>query len=123
LNHLPDYISLRPGHPDFLDLPWDLPLDCWREICYRIEEVERGLSRHTVVFVNYDGILYALKELPAGQSEKEYLQLIQMENLRLPAVTPVGYSVTETLKGKASVLITKYLDNSLPFRSLSFKAI
>ncbi|RPI31914.1 MAG: hypothetical protein EHM70_10300, partial [Chloroflexota bacterium] len=48
-------LTLRPGHPDFLDLPWDLPLGHWAGHCARLEEVTRGVSRHPVVFVNYSG--------------------------------------------------------------------
>lgn len=115
---LPVYISLRPGHPDFLDLPWDLPLEAWRGVCPRLEDVPRGLSRHPVAFVNYAGALYAIKEMPPGAAEIEYNLLSEIETLRLPAVTPVGHAVHETASGKMSVLITRHLDRSLPFRML-----
>ncbi len=108
-------LSLRPGHPDFLDLPWDRPLLEWSNYSSRIEEVPHAQSRHPVVFVNYDGILYALKELPAEVAEKEYNLLRRMEDLRLPVVTPIGYTRTQTSAGEASVLITRYLDHSLPY--------
>lgn len=111
-------IALRPGYPDFLDLPWDLPLPDWPGHCPRLEELPRGLSRHPLQFVNYDGKVYALKELPAGLAEKEYELLMRMEELRLPAVIPVGHIETQTLQGRYSVLITRYLDRSLPYRSL-----
>ena len=35
-------------------------------------EVARGLHRHVVRFVNYDGALYALKELPERLARREY---------------------------------------------------
>jgi hypothetical protein len=111
-------ISLRLDHPDFLDLPWHLPLSEWSGQSGRLEEVPRGLSRHPVVFVNYSGALYALKEMPKGQAEKEYNRLLEMEDQRLPAVTPVGHVQTQLSRGPASVLITRYLDRSLPYRSL-----
>ncbi len=57
-------IHIRPGHPDFLDLPWAVPLAAWSAHCGRLVEVQRGLSRHEVVFVGYDALVYALKELP-----------------------------------------------------------
>lgn len=114
----PTSISLRPGYPDFLDLPWDIPLNEWSGRCSRLEEVTRGLSRHPVVFVNYDGQLYALKELHAGSAEKEYETLRHIEDLHLPAVIPVGHADTQTSSGSFSVLITRFLDNSLPFRTL-----
>ena len=111
-------LSLRPGFPDFLDLPWNQPLKDWKGFTSRLEEVPRGLSRHPVVFVNYGGILYALKELPHAMGQKEYEILRQIEDLRLPAVTPVGHTLQEGIDGETSVLITKYLDRSLPYRSL-----
>jgi hypothetical protein len=111
-------ISLRLDHPDFLDLPWHLPLSEWSGQSGRLEEVPRGISRHPVVFVNYSGALYALKEMPKGQAEKEYNRLLEMEDQRLPAVTPVGHVQTQLSRGPASVLITRYLDRSLPYRSL-----
>ena len=41
------------GHPDFLDLPWGVPLEGWESD--RLVEVPRGIARHVVRFVNYDG--------------------------------------------------------------------
>jgi len=108
----------RPGHPDFQDLPWERTLIEWPDHCSRLEEVPRGLSRHPVVFVNYNGNLYAIKELPSGVAQKEYESLFQVEELRVPAVTPVGYAKTVTSSGEYSVLISSYLDHSLPYRML-----
>ena len=114
----PHSISLRPGYTDFLDLPWGLPLSDWPEVTARLEEAARGVSRHPVLFVNYDGALYALKEMAPGLAEKEFNLLSQIETLRLPAVTPVGHAMTHTSRGIASVLITRYLERSLPYRTL-----
>lgn len=119
---IPLNLSLRPGHPDFLDLPWDFPLNEWSDHCAILEEVPRGLSRHPVVFVNYSGTVYALKEMPLTQAENEYNLLIHMEGLRLPSVTPVGHAITETALGQHSVLITRFLDRSLPYRSLFMRS-
>ena len=111
-------LSIRAGFPDFLDLPWDLPVSEWEGVNSRLEEVERGLSRHPVVFVNYDGNLYAIKELPPLVAEQEYDNLVRINELHLPAVTPVGYARTWAGDRNASVLITSFLDRSLPYRSL-----
>lgn len=110
--------SLRASHPDFSDLPWRFPLAQWGDICPRLEEVPHGLTRHTVVFVNYDGILYALKEMPLSLAEKEYGNLVQIEALRIPAVTPVGVVSIHNPQDQIGVLITRYLDHSIPYRSL-----
>jgi hypothetical protein len=121
-SNLPGHISIRHGYPDFLDLPWGLPLTQWIGNTSRLEEVPRGLSRHPVVFVNYSGNLFALKELPLDLAETEYNLLVKMEGLRIPAVVPVGHLVTQTVQGPGSVLITRYLDRSLPYRSLFMSA-
>lgn len=111
-------LSLRPGHPDFLDLPWGYALAQWPQHSSRIQDLPRGLSRHAVVFVRYDRRLYAVKELPVGVAEHEYELLRQMEEARLPVVEPVGHAHIQHEWGEASVIITRYLDYSLPYRTL-----
>ena len=63
----------RTGHPDFLDLPWGQPLEEWQT--QRFVNLIRGISRHTVRFVEYDGTLYALKELPERPARREWTLL------------------------------------------------
>jgi len=110
--------TIRDGYPSFDDLPWEYPLSNWQGLCNRLEEVQCGLSRHPVVFVNYDGDLYAIKELSASVGQKEYDLLSLMENERLPCVTPIGYAQSSEPEINRSILITRYLDQSLPYRSL-----
>ena len=114
----PADIFLRPGQPDFQDLPWEYPLSEWSLHCQYLEDVPRGLSRHPVEFINYLGTIYAIKEMPSDLAENEFNLLLSMEEMRLPAVTAVGHAVTNTMAGKRSVLITRFLDRSLPYRSL-----
>jgi tRNA A-37 threonylcarbamoyl transferase component Bud32 len=114
----PFNIFLRPGSPDFQDLPWNLSLSEWAGHSSRLEEVTHGVSRHPIVFVNYQGVLYVLKELPHDVAEKEYKMLLKMETLDLPSVTPIGFARTQTVQGYTSVLITQYLEHSIPYRSL-----
>ncbi len=114
--------NLRAGHPDFLDLPWHLPLDRWEGHCDRVTDLPRGQSRHPVVFVHYDPHVYALKQLPLGAAEKEYALLRAMEDLRLPVVMPVGRSSARQASGQVSVLITRYLDHALPYQSLFMRS-
>lgn len=111
-------LQVRPGHPEFLDLPWGEPLACWREVCERLVEVPRGISRHEVLFVQYPQGLYALKELPAHLGEREYDALRWLEDRGLPAVTPAGHARVKTTEGDTSVLITRFLESSLPYRTL-----
>ncbi len=105
----------RPGHPDFLDLPWSTPLEEWES--ERVVEVARGIGRHVVRFVDYDGRLYALKELPERLAEREYGLLRRLEEESIPVVEAVGV-VTGRGEDLDAILITRYLDFSLPFRAL-----
>jgi len=112
-------LHLRPGHPDLLDLPWHLPLARWPGACPRLVEMPRGLSRHDVQFVSYGATSYALKEMPASAGEREYDTLMRLEERRLPAVTPVGHARVRTEAGEdTSVLVTRFLEASLPYRIL-----
>ena len=112
-------LHVRPGNPDFLDLPWDIELSRWPELCARSVELPRGLSRHEVQFVQFDDALFALKELPAGLAEREYDLLLGMQGKGLPAVEPVGHARIQRREGEAvSVLVTRFLEASHPYRSL-----
>ena len=116
---------IRPGYPDFVDLPWEFPLENWHRVCDSLVQVERGLSRHTVVFVNYSKKIYAIKELPGKDlAEKEYENLRLLEKKNMPCVEAVGYALfyrPEAEEKEVSVLITVYLDLSLPYRALFIK--
>jgi hypothetical protein len=116
----------RTGHPDFLDLPWDLPLASWRN--ERLVDVPRGISRHVVRFVGYGEAIYALKELPGHLAEREYRLLAELDRLFIPVVEVAGI-VTERRAGRSggpaqgsldngldAILITRHLDFSLPYR-------
>src|SRR3954463_2475950 len=105
----------RPGHPTFLDLPWDEPLESWQN--ERIVQVVRGISRHVVRFVEYDGRLYALKELPRRYAEREYRLLRRLEDEEMPGVGGIG-GVTERAHDLDAVLITRHLEYSIPYRAL-----
>jgi hypothetical protein len=114
--------TIRSGHPGFLDLPWGLPLDDWPGRCARIEDLPRGLSRHPVVFVSYDETTYALKELPDGLAKREYEVLREMEERRMPAVRPVGHARVHQDGIVVSILITQYLDRSMPYHALFMRS-
>src|SRR2546427_3369218 len=78
----------RTGHPDFLDLPWEEPLDEWTSS--RLVEVVRGIGRHVVRFVDYDGVLYALKRLPRRFAFREYRLLRELADQSIPVVEAIG---------------------------------
>jgi hypothetical protein len=107
----------RTGQPDFGDLPWHLPLIEWESD--RLVEVARGLHRHVVVFVNYDGALYALKELPERLARREYALLRSLADRSASVVQAVGVVSRRAADADLeAVLITRYLDFSLPYRAL-----
>jgi hypothetical protein len=105
----------RTGHPDFLDLPWEVPLEEWTH--ERLVNVVAGIHRHVVRFVAYEDRLYALKELPVQLARKEYGFLRQLAADEMPVVEVVGV-VSEREQELDAVLITRHLDYSLPFRTL-----
>ena len=105
----------RTGHPNFLDLPWSEPLEDWES--QRLVNLIRGISRHVVRFVDYDGALYALKELPERPARREWALLRRLEGQGLPVVEAVGI-VTERGGDLDAVLITRHLEYSLPYRTL-----
>ncbi len=111
-------ITTRDGFPDFSNLPWNLHLPEWQAVYSQIEKLPQGPSRHPVIFVNISGTIFALKEMPGGVAEKEYHLLRRIEELRQPAVTPVGFVEIDSPNDRRSFLITRYLDFSIPFRNL-----
>jgi tRNA A-37 threonylcarbamoyl transferase component Bud32 len=104
--------------PDFGDLPWDRPLNEWPKDNPHLEEVQHGISRHPVLFINYDRRLFVIKELPGMLAQKEFDLLSQMYTISIPCVQPVGYALTPRKSGDMSVLFTRYLEASIPFRYL-----
>ena len=115
-------IHVRHGHPDFVDLPWNEPLARWTALSDRLVEVQRGLSRHEVVFLGYGQSIYAFKELPPSGALREFDLLRGFEERRLPAVLAVGHARVRTADEESSVLITRFLESSLPFRILFMQA-
>ena len=105
--------------PDFADLPWHLPLEEWPGKTHRLEELPRGEFRHPVVFVNYSNALYALKEMPGDLAEREFKLLSQLALANIQAVTPVSWRRSDySTTPRRGLLITRYLDHSIPYRTL-----
>jgi hypothetical protein len=112
-------VVVRTGYPDFLDLPWHVPLADWEH--ERLVTVVTGIHRHVVRFVQYPDGMFALKELPGDLAAHEFDTLTWMAEEELPAVTAVGgvYG-RHTPDGTAlpDVVITEHLAFSLPYRAL-----
>ena len=78
----------------------------------------RGISRHVVRFVDYDGALYALKELPERPARREWTLLRRLEGQGLPGRRG-GRNRDRPRGGDLdAILITRHLEYSLPYRAL-----
>jgi hypothetical protein len=108
------------GEPGgLLDLPWSTPLAAWDDP--RLVDMVHGTSRHIVRFVADGGRVFALKETTEHEARREYGMLRRLTTEGLPAVQPVGMVTgrrASTGGPLAAVLISRYLDFSLPYRYL-----
>jgi tRNA A-37 threonylcarbamoyl transferase component Bud32 len=114
----------RADQSAFLDLPWGLPLEEWPEEL--LVEAKRGIGRHVVRFVRLGSSFYALKELPARLAEREYRLLGELAQRAVPAVEAIGVVSERTTPGGdplEAVLITRYLEFSLPYRLILGAAV
>jgi hypothetical protein len=105
--------------PDLLELPWSQPLATWDHP--RLVRMARGASRHVVRFVSDGERVYALKETSEADAEREYFVLRAMAAEGLPAVEAVGLVANRTTAAGEpldGVLVTRFLDFSLPYRYL-----
>lgn len=109
-------IVSRGGHPDFLDLPWESPLATWSRS--RLVDIARGVSRHIVRFVDYDGAVYAIKETEEAIASSEYDLLRSLADRNLPVVEAVAVVRGRDLESGGGALITRHLSFSMPFRYL-----
>lgn len=106
---------LLPGFPSFDDLPWILPINKWNNDMLQLEEVQHGISRHPVIFIRYDEILYAIKALPHLLAQQEHEILSKIFATRVPCVEPVGYAFIQREAQQSSVLFTRFLETSVPY--------
>jgi hypothetical protein len=109
-------LRLRDEVAGLLDLPWERPLADWEGDEARFRELPVGPSRHLVRFLVSDGIVYALKELPALVAIREYDVLRHLETAALPAVRAVG--LAERPGTGDAILVTEYLRHSMQYRRL-----
>jgi hypothetical protein len=112
-------ITAATNDPALLDLPWNLPLETWPE--ETIAALPKGISRHLVRFVNLSGYVVAIKETSAELARKEYDMLRTLQRLDIPCVDPVAVitnRTTESGQPLESVLVTRHLRFSLPYRAV-----
>lgn len=117
----PYSITVRPGHPSFLDLEWDRPLPEWTSAL--LLDLPKGISRHEVRFLGFPEGIYAIKDMNVATAAREYDALWELEERKGPAVRPVGLvvrtGVTPDIDWSAA-LITRYLDYSFSYRELIY---
>ena len=105
--------------PALLDLPWALPLDVWPDS--NIAALPKGISRHLVRFVHLSGYVVAIKETSAELARREYDMLRTLQRMDIPCVDPVAVITNRTSddgEELESVLVTRHLKFSLPYRAL-----
>ena len=102
--------------PGLLALPWLEPLAEWDATELPLRDIPVGPSRHLVRFVEADGRLWALKQLPRRIASKEYGVLRELEARDLPSVRAAGL-VIQPYEDTA-ILVTRYLERSWQFRRL-----
>lgn len=71
-------------------LPWHTRLETWAEQGIQLLVIRRGESRHPVVFVECDGVRYAIKETTPHMAEREIHSLREIELRGIPTLTAVG---------------------------------
>ena len=108
----------RTEQAALLDLPWVLPLEDWPDD--RVVDIERGIGRHVVRFVELSGAFFALKELPPRIAAREYRLLGALEDKGVPvrsrSVGVVNDRTSAAGEELPAVLITRYLEFALPYR-------
>ena len=112
-------LQVRPDNPDFLDLPWELPVYEWSSD--RLVSMPTGVHRHPVVFAAYDEGVYAIKEMSVRLAVNEYRVLRALLEHTQRAAEPVGLAERDWLdphEEGAGVVITRYVDHSFPYRRL-----
>jgi hypothetical protein len=105
-------------HPLVVALPFGDDLAQWH--LPHTHEV-LGLHRHVVRLIELgegqQRTSYVVKELPDRLAAREYRLLRGLREDRLPTVDAIGL-VTDRSGGRDGLLVTRYLDYSLPYRTL-----
>ncbi len=112
-------ITAATVEPALLDLPWHLPLEDWPS--ENIAALPKGLSRHTVRFAHLNDHVVAIKETLPELAKREYDMLKQLLKLDVPCVEPfaiINGRETSTGEELLSVLVTRHLKFSLPYRAM-----
>lgn len=107
---------LRTPSAGLVALPWDMPLSQWTVPDVPLRDIAVGPSRHLVKFVDADGLLWAVKDMPPSIAAKEYEVLRRLEEMGLPSVRPAGLVLQPEFD--TAILVTRYLEGSWQYRRL-----
>jgi|SRR5579883_643909 hypothetical protein len=86
----------KEDQPRLEKLPWHAPLDQWLAEGVQLLTIRRGESRHPVVFVEREGVRYAIKETTPHMAEREVRNLQEIGHRGIPTLAPAG-TVTVSL--------------------------
>ena len=115
---MPRFVSAKPDSR-LIPLPWATPLADWPDNLS--VALPRGISRHVVRLIRVGASVYAAKEVVEHLALHEYRLLHDLMRLGTPSVEPVSViTQRQTADGTPldSILITRHLRFSLPYRSL-----
>jgi tRNA A-37 threonylcarbamoyl transferase component Bud32 len=107
------HIAKAAEHVAIVDWPLAEPLEQWT-IDGLLDAA--GLHRHVVRMVELEHLTYVVKEIPDNLAEREWRLLRELRDEGLPTAEVIGV-VTER-PGLDALLITRYIEYSLPYRSL-----
>lgn len=113
------HLLIRPGNPEFLDLPWDQPVNDW--VHERLVEMPTGIHRHPVVFVAYEEGVFVIKELPRRLANGEYQVFRALEERTTRSAEVVGLVERVWLDPhdeQSAAVITRYVEHAFPYRHL-----
>jgi hypothetical protein len=115
---VPRFLSAKPD-ARLVGLPWDQPLVDWPPEV--VVALPRGISRHVVRFFQVGHQVYAAKEVIEHLAMHEYRLLHDLARMDTPSVAPMAV-VTDRVDSDGQpldpVLITRYLEFALPYRTL-----
>src|SRR3989440_2146708 len=88
--HAPQFHMSAEDRRRLEGLPWHVPLGEWPEHGVAPLAIRRGESRHPVIFVEREGVRYAIKETTPHMAEREIRNLGEIEFRGIPTLSPVG---------------------------------
>lgn len=98
------------------NLPWETPLEAWPEaLCL---DLPRGISRNLVRFTILGNRILAVKQLPDWVAIREYQMLRNLREANQPTVEPVALITERGAQAPFGLLVTLFLEYSLPYRTL-----